>query len=305
MRWIEVSAGSARRGDISPSIANFCKPVSGLPANRSWPGLSLDRLPPRLAALQDLALDLRWTWSHQADALWERIDSELWNRTRNPWTMLVDVSATRLAELAEDEPFLAHLDQLAAERRAYLEGASWFASSYGSAALGGVAFFSMEFGLGEALPLYAGGLGVLAGDLLKTASDLGVPIIGIGLLFQEGYFRQMIDANGWQQEAYPYNEPATMPVQPMTAQDGGRLRITIELPGRMLRLRVWRASVGRTSLYLLDSNDPLNSPVDRGITGKLYGGGSEMRLMQEIALGIGGWRLVEAIHPEIGCVPYQ
>ena len=261
--------------------------------------LSLDKLPPRLAALQDLALDLRWTWSHRADALWERVDSELWDRTRNPWTMLADVSATRLTELAADEPFLAHLDELAAERRAYLEGAGWFASSYGSAALGGVAYFSMEFGLGEALPLYAGGLGVLAGDFLKTASDLGVPVIGIGLLFQEGYFRQMIDANGWQQEAYPYNEPATMPVQLMTAHDGGRLRITIELPGRILRLRVWRASVGRTSLYLLDSNDPLNSPVDRGITGKLYGGGSEMRLVQEIALGIGGWRLVEAIHPEV------
>ena len=258
----------------------------------------MDKLPPRLAALRDLALDLRWTWSHQADALWERVDSELWNRTRNPWTMLTDVSATRLAVLAVDEPFLAHLDELAAERRAYLEGAGWFASSYDSVALGGVAFFSMEFGLGEALPLYAGGLGVLAGDFLKTASDLGVPVIGIGLLFQEGYFRQMIDANGWQQEAYPYNEPATMPVQPMT-QDGGRLRITIDLPGRVLRLRVWRASVGRTSLYLLDSNDPLNGPVDRGITGKLYSGGGEMRLMQEIVLGVGGWRLVEAIHPEV------
>jgi len=256
-------------------------------------------LPPRLAALRDLALDLRWTWSHQADALWERIDAELWQRTRNPWTILADVAATRLAELESDDAFLEHLDQCAAARRTYLEGPGWFATSYGPSALNGVAYFSMEFGLGEALPLYAGGLGVLAGDFLKTASDLGVPVVGVSLLFQEGYFRQMIDAGGWQQEAYPYNEPATMPLQPLMAEDGSRLHVAIELPGRTLRLRVWRASVGRTSLYLLDSNSPQNSPVDRGITGKLYGGGTETRLMQEIVLGVGGWRLVEAIHPEV------
>ncbi|HVC59809.1 MAG TPA: alpha-glucan family phosphorylase [Acetobacteraceae bacterium] len=256
-------------------------------------------LPARLAALRDLALDLRWTWSHQADALWERIDAELWQRTRNPWTILADVAATRLAELASDDVFLEHLDQCAAARRSYLEGPGWFAATYGPAALDGVAYFSMEFGLGEALPLYAGGLGILAGDFLKTASDLGVPVVGVGLLFQEGYLRQTIDAGGRQQEAYPYNEPATMPIQPLMAEDGSPLHVAIELPGRILRLRVWRASVGRTSLYLLDSNSPQNSPVDRGITGKLYGGTTELRLMQEIVLGVGGWRLVEAIHPEV------
>jgi starch phosphorylase len=158
---------------------------------------------------------------------------------RNPWTILADLSAGRLEQLAGDNAFLEHLDQLAAERLSYLEGPGWFASAYNPASLGGVAYFSMELGLGDALPLYAGGLGVLAGDFLKTASDLGVPIIGIGLLFQEGYFRQMIDAAGRQQEAYPYNEPATMPIQPMAARDGGRLQIAIELPGRTLRLRVW------------------------------------------------------------------
>ena len=256
-------------------------------------------LPPALAALRDLALDLRWTWSRSADALWERLDAEVWRRTRNPWTLLEDVSAARLAELAADREFVAHLAEVAAERQAYLDAPTWFAETHGGAAFGGVAFFCMEFGLGEALPLYAGGLGLLAGDFLKAASDLGVPAIGVGLLYQEGYFRQMIDAAGWQQEAYPYNEPATMPVRRVLDASGGLVHVGVELPGRMLRLRVWRAGVGRAALYLLDSNDPLNSPVDRGITGKLYGGGTEMRLLQEIVLGIGGWRLVEAVHPEI------
>ena len=256
-------------------------------------------LPPALAALRELALDLRWTWSHRADALWERMDAELWARTHNPWVLLEDVPASRLAELAADPGFVAHLDQLAAERAAYLQTPGWFPETHGADALAGVAYFCMEFGLGEALPLYAGGLGVLAGDYLKTASDLGVPAIGIGLLYQEGYFRQMIDAAGWQQEAYPYNEPAMMPVQPVLGAGGARLHIAVDLPGRILRLRVWRADVGRSALYLLDSNDALNSPVDRGITGKLYGGGTELRLLQEIVLGVGGWRLVEAVHPEI------
>ncbi|MDE2580307.1 MAG: alpha-glucan family phosphorylase [Rhodospirillales bacterium] len=256
-------------------------------------------LPPELAALRDLALDLRWTWSHRADALWAQIDPALWERTHNPWALLEDVPGTRLAELAADRGFVTHLDELAAERRTYLQATGWFAETYDTKALGGVAFFCMEFGLGEALPLYAGGLGVLAGDFMKTASDLGIPAIGIGLLYQEGYFRQMIDAAGWQQDAYPYNEPAMMPVEPVLDDTGARRHVTVALPGRTLRLRVWRAGVGRTVLYLLDSNDPLNSPVDRGITSKLYGGGTELRMLQEIVLGIGGWRLVEAIHPEI------
>jgi glycogen phosphorylase len=255
-------------------------------------------LPPELAALEDLALDLRWTWSHEADALWKRIDAEAWLKTRNPWTILQNAATAQLRQLADDPSFLDHLARLTAARRAYLERTGWFNSTYGSAALSGVAFFSMEFGLSDALPLYAGGLGVLAGDFLKTASDLGVPAIGVSLLFQEGYFRQLIDAAGWQQEAYPYNEPATMPLRPVLI-DGPGLRIPLDLPGRTLFLRVWQAAVGRTTLYLLDSNDPLNSPVDRGITGKLYGGGTEARLLQEIVLGVGGWRAIETVRPEV------
>jgi starch phosphorylase len=261
--------------------------------------ISWRELPAPLSALRDLALDLRWTWSHEADALWARVDDGLWRRTRNPWIILEDVSAARLAELAADAGFVAHLDRLVAARRAYLADGGWFAAARGGVKLAGVAWLSMEFGLGEALPLYAGGLGVLAGDFLKAASDLGVPVIGIGLLYQEGYFRQMIDAAGRQFEAFPYNDPSSMPVEPARTADGGWLHIPVELPGRALRLRVWRVVVGRTLLYLLDSNDPVNGPVDRGIAGKLYGGGTEMRLMQEIVLGVGGWRLIEALHPEI------
>jgi starch phosphorylase len=255
-------------------------------------------LPKGLDGLRDLALDLRWTWNHEADALWDIVSTDLWQRTRNPWAVLQGISTTRLAELAGDPNFAAQLDQATAARHNYLADRGWFAGVPGSEALGGVAFFSMEFGLNDALPLYAGGLGVLAGDFLKAGSDLGVPVIGIGLLYQEGYFRQRIDAQGGQHEAYPYNDPSDMPIEPVrSAADW--LRIPVELPGLTIQLRVWRVMVGRTLLYLLDSNDPMNGPVDRGICGKLYGGGSETRLKQEIVLGVGGWRLVETLHPEI------
>jgi glycogen phosphorylase len=267
-------------------------------AHRRVPLSTIPELPTELAELADLALDLHWTWSHETDTLWQQLDAETWRQTRNPWIILQDASPTRLSELAGDPRFVAELDRLAAHRRAELETPSWFAATDGRSRLGGVAYFSMEFGVGEALPLYAGGLGILAGDILKTASDLGIPMIGIGLLYQEGYFRQVIDASGWQQEAYPYNEPAMLPIQPARDRDGGWLHISLDLPGRTLLVRVWKAQMGRTALYLLDSNDPLNSPVDRGITAKLYGGGSEMRLMQEIVLGVAGWRVVEALHPE-------
>jgi starch phosphorylase len=256
-------------------------------------------LPAPLAALEDLALDLRWTWSHEADKLWKRIDADAWSRTRNPWTILQNVATAQFDALAADRSFLDDLDRIVAARRAYLAQPGWFSSVYGGTALAGIAYLSMEFGLSEALPLYAGGLGVLAGDFLKTASDLGIPAAGVGLLFQEGYFRQVIDAAGRQHETTPYNEPATMPIRPVFEGHGPRLRIPLELPGRTLFLRVWEASVGRTTLYLLDSNDPFNSAVDRSITAKLYGGSSETRLLQELVLGIGGWRAIEKLRPEI------
>jgi len=261
--------------------------------------LPLPQLPGEIASLQSVALDLRWTWSHEGDALWGHVDEKLWERTHNPWTVLQGASRERLKQLAGDEKFRKKLASFVAERQQYIEQPGWFRSAEGASVLGGVAYFSMEFGLGAALPLYAGGLGVLAGDYLKSASDLDIPVIGIGLLYQEGYFRQLVDSAGMQQEFYPYNEPAAMPVEPVILPEDGWLRIGLELPGRIVQLRVWQAQVGRVKLYLLDSNDALNSPLDRGITAKLYGGGPELRLMQEIVLGVGGWRVVEALHPEV------
>jgi glycogen phosphorylase len=256
-------------------------------------------LPPALSPLMDLALDLHWTWSHGGDTLWRRLHAELWERTRNPWLMLQLVSARRLQSLAEDPEFLAELETRVRSRSEALTGPGWFGAIDGGARPKGVAYFSMEFGLHEALPLYAGGLGILAGDHLKTASDLGVPLIGVGVLWQQGYFRQMLDGAGRQHEVFPFNDPATLPVQPVLSAEGEPVHVAIALPGRSLRLRLWEAVVGRVRLYLLDANDPLNAPADRGLTGTLYGGDTEVRLLQELVLGIGGWRALEALGVEI------
>ena len=254
-------------------------------------------LPEPLSPLAELALDLRWTWSHEADVLWDRLDADDWTRTQNPWTMLQDAAEQQLLDLAADREFVAEVQRLAAARRAYLETSGWFADSHAPRALAGIAYFSMEFGLGAALPLYAGGLGVLAGDYLKTASDLGLPAIGIGLLYQEGYFHQIVDADGWQQEAYPNNDPGSLPIRPALGADGAWLHIRLDLPGRAVTLRVWHCQVGRVSLYLLDANDTRNSPADRAITERLYNPNPAARLLQELVLGIAGWRVVEALAP--------
>ena len=260
----------------------------------------LRRLPDGLAGLAELALDLRWTWNHAADRLWEALAPEVWQRTGNPWHILESVSQRRLEQLAADAGFRAELGRLMQARREYLSGRTWFDDVHAERNMQ-VAYFSMEYGLAEALPLYAGGLGILAGDHLKTASDLGVPLVAVGLLYQEGYFRQMLDARGAQLELYPHNVPTSLPITPVRDADGAWLGVPLELPGRVLVLRVWRAQVGRVPLYLLDSNDPMNSPADRGITGKLYGGGEEMRLIQEMVLGIGGWRALElvGVNPDV------
>ena len=252
-------------------------------------------LPEKLSVLTELALNLHWTWNHALDSLWETIDPELWERSHNPWVILQNASKERLDELALNDDFLTKLDHALETHRCYHEEEGWYSQHAREDAPGLIAYFSMEFGLSEAFPLYAGGLGVLAGDYLKTASDMGLPLIGIGLLYQEGYFRQTIDAGGTQREAYPFNDPTSLPIQPVISGDGSWLKVGLELPGRTLYLRVWQAIVGRTKLYLLDTNDLRNGATDRGITSKLYGGNSEMRLLQEIVLGIGGWSLLEAL----------
>ena len=252
-------------------------------------------LPAALTELATLALDMRWSWHHGADQLWRSVDPDLWEATANPWLILESVSNQRLTELSTDKQFLAALQQQIAARDEHFQADTWFGSSYGDRFQGQIAYFSMEFGISESLPIYSGGLGVLAGDYLKTACDLDVPIVGVGLLYQQGYFRQALDVHGEQLAHYPFNDPTMLPIVPLRDDKGEWVRISIDLPGRVVRLRCWFAQVGRRSLLLLDSNDLLNDPADRGITSELYGGGSEQRLQQEMVLGIGGWRLLQRL----------
>ncbi len=253
------------------------------------------QLPKPLTELISLALDLRWSWSHVSDVLWETLDPELWRRTGNPWLILQSVSPAKLEALAGDAAFCHQLEAIAAERRRYLEQPTWFQEIGGDAPVRHIAYFCMEFGLTEALPLYSGGLGILAGDFLKTCSDLGLPVVGVGLLYQEGYFRQILDEEGNQVAVYPNNNPWELPVTPVRTDDGQILRLHYQFNGFNLWVRVWQAQIGRTRLYLLDLNDPANPPSDRCITDRLYGGGTEQRLQQEMLLGIVGWQLLERL----------
>jgi starch phosphorylase len=260
-----------------------------IPANYFLPSV-----PEGLGGLSELAMDLRWSWNHEADRLWEQIAPELWARTGNPWLILQNVSTARLNVLGADPIFRKILGDYVASYQNVMKKPSWFQQTHPESSLT-VAYFSMEFGLSEALPLYSGGLGILAGDYMKTASDLGIPAIGIGLLYQQGYFRQVLDITGSQVEFYPYNDPSQLPIMPVRDKDGEWLAVEVDFPGRHVKLRAWQANIGRARLYLLDSNDPRNSPADRGITTELYGGGPDTRLQQEIVLGIGGWRLLQAL----------
>jgi starch phosphorylase len=260
----------------------------------------LPSMPEGLEGLIDLALDLRWSWNHAADKLWRKIAPELWDRTGNPWLILQTVASSRLETLGSDASFRKLVDVSIAEHREALDVPGWFQQAYYEEPFS-IAYFSMEYGLSEALPIYSGGLGILAGDYLKTSSDLGIPVVGVGLLYRQGYFRQVIDSHGAQTEFYPYNDPSQLPIMPVRDPHGDWLRVKIDFPGRTLTLRCWEVTVGRVKLYLLDSNDSINEPFDRSITSELYEGGSELRLQQEIVLGIGGLRLLDAmgIHPEI------
>ncbi len=257
--------------------------------------IPMSDLPAELSELRELALDLRWSWSHAADKLWQRIDHDTWDRTHNPWLILQTVSKKYLLQLASDADFISLLSELRREQNIAHERPAWFQQNHLKSASSSIAYFSMEFGLDESLPIYSGGLGVLAADYLKAGSELGLPVVGIGLLYQQGYFRQGLDAEGNQLVFFPYNDPMQLPIQPVRDREGEWLLVEVDLPGRILRLRIWQVIVGRVTLYLLDSNDSLNSPADRGITSELYGGGSEMRLQQEIVLGIGGYRLLQSL----------
>ncbi len=246
-------------------------------------------------SLCELALNLRWSWNHATDHLWEQLDSAQWKLTQNPWIVLQTVSRDRLRKALAGAEFRTTLAGLVAERRNAIRTPAWFQKAHAPSDLNCVAYFSMEYMLSEGLPIYSGGLGNVAGDQLKSASDLGVPIVGVGLLYAQGYFRQVIDRNGAQQALYPYNDPGQLPITPLRQASGEWLRLEIAFCGYSVWLRAWQVNVGRLKLYLLDSNDIANTPAFRGITSQLYGGGSELRLQQEIILGIGGWRLLQAL----------
>jgi starch phosphorylase len=254
-----------------------------------------------VAALAELALDMRWSWNHASDDVWRQLDPELWSVTNNPLVVLQTVARDRIEHVLSDPEFRKRVDGLVRARRQSMAAPAWFQQNHPQGALTCVAYFSMEFMLSEALPIYSGGLGNVAGDQLKAASDLGVPVVGVGLLYQQGYFRQVIDKDGGQQALFPYNDPGQLPITPLRHPNGEWLRLEISFPGHSVWLRAWQVQVGRVRLYLLDSNDGANFPAHRGITSELYGGGSELRLKQELLLGIGGWRLLSAlgVHPEV------
>lgn len=247
------------------------------------------------AELEELALDMHWSWSHMADKIWHQLDPLLWEMTHNPWIILQTVSREKLEAIFADQNFNRIVEDIIKEKKNQDKSPTWFQQNYSRDFPSCIAYFSMEYMLSEALPIYSGGLGNVAGDQLKAASDLGVPVIAVGLLYQQGYFRQMIDKNGMQEALYPYNDPGQLPIKPLRKPNGEWLRLEISFPGWSIWIRAWEVIVGRVKLYLLDSNDSANFPPYRAITSELYGGSPELRLKQEMLLGIGGWRLLEML----------
>jgi starch phosphorylase len=264
----------------------------------------IPKLPASLERLRDLAHNLRWSWNHDTIALFRRLDSPLWEKSgHNPVQMLGTIDQKQLEAAAADDSFIAHFERVIGEYDTYMESkSSWFHKAHKQQDGALVAYFSAEFGLTECLSIFAGGLGILSGDHLKSASDLGVPLIGVGLLYQQGYFKQYLNAAGWQQEDYEDNDFHTLPMMLQRDPGGNPLTIEISYPDGSVTAQVWRIMVGRISLFLLDTNIEANSrSADRDITDQLYGGGLENRIRQEILLGIGGYRMLEAlnVHPTV------
>ena len=256
-------------------------------------------LPPEIEALRELAFNLRWCWSHDTIELFRRLDRNLWEQVgHNPVLLLGSIEQEKLEAAARDDAFLAHLQRVSAGLQAYLtDQHTWFRRTFRDQKdTPLVAYFSAEFGLTECLSIFAGGLGILAGDHLKSASDLGIPLVGVGLLYQQGYFKQYLNQSGWQQEAYDDNDFENLPMSVAFGPDGKPVTVEVNLAGRAVYAQVWRVQVGRVPLYLLDTNIAQNTrPEDRDITDQLYGGDKEMRIRQEIVLGIGGYRALQAL----------
>ncbi len=255
-------------------------------------------LPERLRPLSALARNLWWVWHPDAVNLFHRLDPKLWGETyQNPVKMLGTISQSRLNQLAEDDGFLTHMDRVIYSLNDYMESPFWFQKAHKDRTENlRIAYFSAEFGICESLPIYSGGLGILSGDHLKSASDLGLPLVGVGLLYQQGYFQQYLNPDGWQQEFYPDNDFYNMAVFLERDEDENEIKIEVDYSDRKVTARVWRAQVGRTPLFLLDTNIPENNSHDRTITQQLYGGDTNMRIEQEIMLGIGGVRALRAVN---------
>lgn len=254
-------------------------------------------LPKELEFLHTLAHNIVWTWDHQLIELFIRLDPDLWEETQhNPVQMLGLVRQERLNNAARDDAYLAQIDRAAEQYQSYMESSStWFQKTYNGVGGQQIAYFSAEFGLTECLQNYSGGLGILSGDHLKSASDLGLPLVGVGLLYQQGYFRQYLNADGWQQERNPQNDFYTLPLTLERDKKGNPKTVTVDLQGRTVTAQIWRVQVGRVPLYVLDTNIPQNSDSDKAITAQLYGGDREMRIQQEILLGIGGYRALKVL----------
>ncbi|MCL2102747.1 MAG: alpha-glucan family phosphorylase [Syntrophorhabdaceae bacterium] len=253
-------------------------------------------LPEQLAPLREIAANLWFSWNWEAVQLFIRLSPKLWEEShQNPVQMLGIISQEELINAAKDESFVASVERVYSSFQQYMNNSSWFQDTYPEDTTFKTAYFSTEFGIAEGLPIYSGGLGVLSGDHLKSASDLGIPLVGVGLLYQKGYFRQSLSLDGWQQELYPDNDWYNMPVTKERRPDGSSLEIEVNIGGEMVKARVWRVDVGRTPLYLLDSNVKQNPSRSREITSALYGGDRDMRIRQEILLGVGGVRALKAL----------
>lgn len=254
-------------------------------------------LPPSLAPLKKLAANFRWTWDHGAREVFRAIDKDLWDACEhNPVLFLNRIPRSRLERLADDALFIARLEHAVSELESYLTAETWFDRHFpGLREKTQIAYFCFEFGISEGLPIYSGGLGILAGDHLKAASDLGIPLVAVGLLYNRGYFRQRLNHDGWQEEIYPEYDFYQMPLTLKRNPDETPIRIDVEFPDRVVSCQVWEAHVGRIKLYLLDSNVLENQPHDQGITDSLYGGDEEMRIRQEMILGIGGMKALKAL----------
>jgi len=253
-------------------------------------------LPKSLEGLKVVANNLFWAWNPEFVDLFKRIDSNLWEQCgHNPMKLLGTVSQARLEDLAENEGFLYQVAQAKEKLQEHLDAPTWFNKIYENTTKPIIAYFSAEFGIHESVPIYSGGLGVLAGDHLKSASDLGIPLVGVGLMYQKGYFRQYLNTDGWQQEHYEDNDFHNMPIELVRKKSNRPITVSVEFPGRNVLAQIWKATVGRVQLYLLDTNIAKNSPVDRKITQALYGGDVETRICQEIILGIGGLKALLAM----------